>query len=316
MSRVLLTGATGFVGRNVYPALLDAGYEVVCGTRKPRQAIRAQPGRHWARFDLNVPDTFPSALSGCSHVIYLVHGMADAGDYEQRERLGAERFAAAAARAGVERIVYLGGVVPEGAPSKHLRSRIVTGQILRSGTVSCVELQAGMIIGAGSESWRIVRDLAARLPAMVLPRWARSRSQPVAIDDVVKALLLALALPEGGSFALPGPEILTTRQILERVARLLGSRPFFVNVPVLSPRLSSYWLDLVTSADTRVARELIEGLRYDLVAADDGIWTMAPDHRLVSFDDAARRALEADEEPPSTSGRVLEAVARIVARKA
>jgi uncharacterized protein YbjT (DUF2867 family) len=235
-----------------------------------------------------------AALQGIDSVLYLIHAMGQDGDFEEKERLAAENLRQAAESAGVSRIVYLGGVAPEGTPSKHLRSRLATGDILRGGSVPTIELRAGMIIGTGSASWCMVRDLAARLPFMILPSWLQNHSQPVAVEDVVFALTRALDLPSEvrGVYELPGPETLTGEQILRRIAALLGVNPYTVRVPVLTPRLSSYWLKLVTRADFGIAQELVEGLTSDLVARHERFWTLVPEHRPTPFDVAARNALD------------------------
>jgi uncharacterized protein YbjT (DUF2867 family) len=179
MTTILLTGATGFIGSHVAIALAAAGYE--------------EPGRSWVEVDLERPDTLPAALAGCAGAIYLVHGMGTGrDDYPEHERVGAETFASAAATAKLSRIVYLGGVVPPRGASRHLRIRARTGEILRAGAVETIELRAAMVVGAGSASWGMVRDLARRLPAMVLPRWLRNVSYPIAVEDVVKGLIAAL----------------------------------------------------------------------------------------------------------------------------
>jgi uncharacterized protein YbjT (DUF2867 family) len=276
IQRVLVTGATGFVGRHLHPVLAGAGFDVVGASRNPTQAKRRLRGREFVALELSDPPSIVAALSGCDAAVYLVHGLAAGdGDYEDAERRMAADFLAAAERVGLRRIVYLGGMRPAGTPSKHLRSRLATGEILRSGSVPTLELQASMIIGHGSASWQIVRDLAMRLPVMVLPRWLQHRSQPVAIDDVTAAITHALRLPVEASaaYTLPGPETLTGREILERIAKLRGMRPLILEVPVVTPHLSTYWISLVTRADARVAAELVEGLRSDLVAPDRGFWT-------------------------------------------
>ncbi|MBC8069395.1 MAG: NAD-dependent epimerase, partial [Deltaproteobacteria bacterium] len=225
-------------------------------------------------------------------------------DYGELERRDAEAFASAAERAGVERIVYLGGPAPRGEPSEHLRSRLAVGEILRAGMVPTIELRASMVIGYGSASWQIVRDLAVRLPAMILPRWLKSRTRPVALDDVVAALIAAGTMPVAGSewFDIPGPEVMTGRQILERIAAVRGRHIFAIEVPLLTPRLSALWLRLVTRADFSLARELVLGLGEDLLPHDDRFWAQAGHTELVSFDDAARRAL-ASEHAASRSSR-------------
>ncbi|PRP96132.1 NAD(P)H-binding protein [Enhygromyxa salina] len=317
--RVLLTGATGFVGSHLHPVLVRAGYEVCGATRNPAKARRRKPQFEFCQLEMSDPKSIAAALAGRDAAIYLVHGMAESEseqDYEAAEQRMAANFLAAAEQAGVTRIVYLGGVRPAGRPSKHLRSRLATGETLRSGSVSTIELQAGMIIGRGSQSWRIVRDLSMRLPVMVLPRWLRHRSQPIAIEDVSAALRLAVDLDLSGSavYPLPGPETLSAREILERVARLRNICPRVVEVPVVTPRLSSYWIALVTRADRHLAAELVEGLTSDLVAKDEGFWALAPEHELVPFDVAAERALAAENRELSIVARASERIIQVLAR--
>jgi uncharacterized protein YbjT (DUF2867 family) len=242
--------------------------------------------------------------------------MSARGDYEARERAAAKRFADAAARRKLARVVYLGGAVPSGPPSKHLRSRQATGEILRDGPVPTVELRAAMIIGEGSESWMIVRDLCVRLPLMALPPWLDSRSQPIAIEDVVAALVRALSIPAArcGAYHLPGPEVMSARQILERTARLVGEAPLAVTAPMVSPRLASYCIQLVSRAEGRLVRELVEGLRFDLVAPEPGFFSLMPEHRRLGFDAAARRALEAEARGRTLRARALEHLLRRLPR--
>jgi uncharacterized protein YbjT (DUF2867 family) len=296
--RVLLTGATGFIGGRLHQPLRDAGCEVRCLTRRPAAARLRWPDREWVAGDAGDAAALAGAMERCEAAFYLVHGMGDLGaGWVDREASVAATFSAAAARAGVERLVYLGGVAPSGPPSDHLRARLRTGEALRSGAVPCLELRAGMIVGAGSASWVIVRDLAARLPAMVLPAWLLHRSEPVAADDVVAALVAAtrLPLPRSDVWDLPGPEALSGEEILRRVARVMGRRPLLVRVPFVSPGLSSHWIRLVTRADYRLAAELVEGLTSDLLATRPGFWDAATLPRPVPLEEAARRALA--EEP-------------------
>lgn len=309
---VLLTGATGFVGSHLLPRLIEAGLDVRCGTRDPERATRTHPRANWVALDVGRSETIAPAMRGVRAAIYLIHGMSGGPGYEERERASARAFAESAQKEGLERIVYLGGIAPKGTPSRHLQSRLTTGEILRAGQVPVFELRASMIIGAGSISWQIVRDLAARLPAMLLPRWLATRTQPIAIDDVVYAILAALELPvdAAGVYDLPGPEILTAKEILLRIAALRGTRPFALSVPVLSPHLSSYWLKFVTGADYQVARELVEGLRSDLLASGRGFWEKLPEHRLVSFDDAARSAMDDEAERHPLIERAVAKISR------
>jgi uncharacterized protein YbjT (DUF2867 family) len=312
IEQVLLTGATGFVGRNLHPVLRQRGYRVISATRDPVRAQREYPEQEFTKLDVTDPSQIELAMQGCQAAFYLIHGMAGGPGYAEVESKSALAFRDAAERAGLARIVYLGAIRPQGVPSRHLASRIRTGEILRSGKVPTLELQATMVIGGGSESWRIVRDLAARLPLMILPRWLDTRSQPIAIGDVTFALARALELPLENSLALPlpGPEVLSARDILLRTARLLGSHPKAIRVPLVTPRLSSYWITLVTRADQRISEELVEGLRSDIVADDEGFWRLAAEHPRVSFDEAARAALLEEQQELGLRSRVAEVLIR------
>lgn len=291
---VLLTGATGFVGSHLHPALEAAGVPVRCASRSPEEARRRQPDREWVELDLERPHTLDPALAGCRAAYYLIHRISDDPDYVERELAGARDFAAAAAKAGLERIVYMGGVEPAGEPSRHLRARLETGRVLRAGEVPTVELRAAMIIGAGGSSWEMVHDLAKRLPAMVLPRWLQNRSRPVLVDDVVVALLAALDLPAGwnGWLDVPGPTVVSHKDLLRKVAAEKGYSPVMVDVPVVTPKLSSYWIGLVSDAKLDLAQELVEGLTSDLLPSGEVAWERLPDHRPVELDEAIRVALE------------------------
>jgi uncharacterized protein YbjT (DUF2867 family) len=312
--RVLLTGATGFVGAHLHPRLAARGFEVIGGTRDPEKAQKRFVGRTFRAIDVHDEASVRAGLTGIDAAVYLVHSMADSADYARLESEAAERFARVAGEARVSRIVYLGGARPCGPASQHLQSRLQTGEILRAGPVPTLELQASMIIGAGSESFRMVRDLAARLPVMLLPRWLETKSQPIALDDVLVAIERSLELPLAASMAcaLPGPEVLSAREILERTSRMLGMDARMWGVPFVTPRLSSYWITLITRADVHVSRELVEGLRWDLVSADAGFWRMLPEHPLVPFDEAVRRALAGEEQGLSVRGRITERVLRRV----
>jgi uncharacterized protein YbjT (DUF2867 family) len=293
---VLLAGATGFVGRAVQPRLVAAGWQVRSLTRKRAGDQPRAAGVEWVEGDVARLDE--RVMAGVQAALYLVHGIGEGSDFERRELDEARQFALAARRAGVKRIVYLGGVAPAGRASPHLHSRLAVGEMLRGGPVPTIELRASMIIGHGSLSWLIVRDLAARLPVMVLPSWLRSRTQPVAIDDVVAALVAALEVPFDGSasFDLPGPETMSGRQILDETARQLHlARPLALEVPLLTPRLSSQWVHLVTRAKWSVARQVVVGLTHDLLARDDQYWRAMGHLQRVPFGEAARRALAAEE---------------------
>jgi uncharacterized protein YbjT (DUF2867 family) len=317
--QVLLTGATGFIGQHLHPALVRAGHRVRCLTRSPERSRARWPDRDWVGGDVGEPKGLARAMEGCAAACYLVHGMAAARPgWADEELRWAEDFAEAAGQAGLRRVVYLGGVAPRGEPSEHLRSRLETGQALRIGPVPCLELRAGMIVGAGSASWTIVRDLAARLPGMVLPAWLAHRSEPVAVDDVVAALVagLRIALPGSTWWDLPGPEALSGKEILLRVAAVMGRRPVLLDVPLVTPRLSSHWIRLVTRADFGLARELVEGLTSDLVATRPGYWAAAGLPAPIALEEAARRALAAEAGTLPLRGRMVEALAGLLTRRA
>jgi uncharacterized protein YbjT (DUF2867 family) len=301
---VLLTGATGFVGGALAPRLVASGWRVRALTRNlgrvPRGGPDATADLSWVTGDVARVGEDARLLEGVTAAFYLVHAMTEGPDFARREVDQAGRFADAAGRAGVGRIVYLGGIAPAGPPSPHLASRLAVGETLRRGPVPTIELRASMIVGRGSLSWLIVRDLAARLPVMVLPSWLRSRTQPVAIDDVVAALAGALDLPLGGSasFDLPGPDVLSGHEILDEAARQMQlPRPHAVEVPLLTPRLSSHWVRFVTRAQWAVAREVIVGLTHDVLARDDLYWGRIGRDRRLTFAEAVRRALT--DEPPA-----------------
>ncbi|MFB6345383.1 MAG: NAD(P)H-binding protein [bacterium] len=302
--RILLTGATGFIGQAVYPELLRQGYEIVCTTRYPERARENHPSKTWVKMDVSEPDTVRKAMDGIDTVFYLIHSMSSGEGYKEREKKAARNLRDGAEKSGVERVIYLGGVAPDGEVSDHLESRLRTGEILRSGTYSVIELRAAMILGQGSASWQIVRDLAARLPIMILPSWTQSRSQPVFVDDVVEALVGAIELEGVDSewFDIPGPDVLTVEEILRRTARKLGNNPYQLRVPLLTPKLSSYWLRFVTRSNLYLARELVEGLKTDLLAEDDRYWDLIGYENRTPFEDAVEITLRRSEQVPLLAG--------------
>ena len=312
---VVVAGASGFVGRQLVPRLLADGHTVRCGTRDPDRARRDD--RTWCRLDVDVPETLDAALAGADALVYLVHHMSGTHGPEllARETASASAVVAAVARQGVRRIVYLGGPRPAGEPSEHLQARLKSGEVLRSTSVSCIELRAAMIIGAGSESWTMVRDLALRLPVMVLPSWLATRSSPVAVGDVIDALAAAVVddLQGSAAFDLPGPELLHASEILVRAAATAGFRPVMIPVPILTPSLSSHWLRLVTRADFEVARQLVDGLRFDLIPTGLGYWERMGGRRPTPLDAAMRKAIA--EDAIRGPGRAWEAVVRRIGRR-
>jgi uncharacterized protein YbjT (DUF2867 family) len=305
---VLVLGATGFIGRSLVTALCDAGETVRSASRRPPE--REVPNTRWVHCDLSLPETIDAALDGVDVAYYLVHSVGSGKDFRTRERLCAGQFGSAVENSNCRRVVYLGGVAPRGRPSEHLASRLEVGEILRAGMVPAIELRASMIVGNGSASWRILRDLAARLPFMVLPRWLESKTCPIALPDVITALLDAREVPLAGSawFDIPGPDVLSMREMLAIVAELDGRRVPFVRVPLLTPKLSSLWLKLVSGADYALARELVLGLTEDLLPRQrfSAVTGHAP---RWTFRDAAAHALAA-ETPPTGLALTLERLVR------
>jgi uncharacterized protein YbjT (DUF2867 family) len=295
-SLVLVFGASGYIGTNLVPALLAAGRRVRASARN-RAVLE---GRGWrgvdvAEADALRPETLPAALAGVEVAYYLVHSMGAGRSFPALERQAAEHFRAAAAAAGVQRVVYLGGVVPPDPRSAHLRSRLETGDRLRAGPVPVTEVRAGIIVGPGSAAFEVIRDLVNHLPVMVTPRWVRSRASPIALENLLEYLVRLPWLPGTGGkvFDVGGPEVLTYEAIMRQYGEEVGRHPWIVPVPVLTPRLSSYWLKLVTAVPTNVARALIDGLSQDVLVDDAPARALVP-QRLLTFREAVRATLEAE----------------------
>ena len=306
MRSILVTGGAGFVGRALLPALAGAGYRVRATTRDASCGSR-DAGIEWVRCDVTDRADVERALHGMDAAYFLVHSMgAGRRDYADVDRQVATEFVEAATRARLQRILYLGGVAPGDDPSKHLKSRLAVGEILRAGAVPALELRASMIVGNGSASWQIVRDLAMRLPAMLLPAWTASRTCPVAIEDVTVALVRGLELPLERSawYDVPGPEMLSAREMLLRVAALRGRRVPGIRVPFLSVSLSSWWLKLVARTDFSIARELVLGFTADLLPRDCRYWDLIDYRPQWTFEKAAGRALAHEEADPTLRGVV------------
>jgi len=292
----LVFGASGYIGTNLVEFLLAEGRHVRATSRN----MEVLQGRGWDSAELCQADALdPASLDGALENVdtayYLVHSMAAGKNFPELDATAARNFGAAAKQQGVRRIIYLGGLTPENPRSAHLRSRQETGDILRQSCVPVTELRAGMIIGPGSAAWEVIRDLVNHLPIMVTPRWVFSKSTPIALTNLLRYLANAPKHDEtaGEIYDVACPDVLTYKEIMLRYGALVGRRPKIIPVPVLTPRLSSYWLRLVTSVPTDLARALIDGLSQDVVARDQRLAALIPQD-LLGFDAAAAEALNAD----------------------
>ena len=297
--KVAVIGATGYVGGRLVPELLAAGHDVRCLARTPERLddVDWRADVDVVRADVLDRQSVEAALSGIDAVYYLVHAMGHSGDFEQTDRDGAEHTRVAAEQAGVSRIVYLGGLGEEDPDrlSDHLASRHEVGTILASGSVPVTELRAAVIIGSGSASFEMLRNLADVLPAMICPRWVtKTRCQPIAIADVLHYLVAVVDLPEtaGKVLEIGGPDVLTYRDMMHRYAALAGlRRRLIVPVPLLTPRLSSHWVNLVTPLPYGLARPLVDSLINDVVVSPEGDIRQYVDHQPYTLDEAISRAL-------------------------
>jgi uncharacterized protein YbjT (DUF2867 family) len=291
---IAVAGSTGYIGGLLCRRLCEEGHEVRALARHPERAadLRA-PGCEVVRADALEPETLGPALEGAEVAYYLVHSMGRGsdGDFAERDHRAAENFAAAAAAANVRRIVYLGGL---GEGSKHLDSRHATAETLREGEVPVAYFRAAAVIGAGSESFRTVFYLVRRLPVMVTPRWVATRTQPIAVAAAVGYLAAAadLDLPADREIQIGGPDVTTYGGMIDELSRALGRRrPLRITVPVLTPRLSSLWIGLVTPVDAGVARPLIEGLSTETVVADPSGMALFPEMGEIPLHEALREAV-------------------------
>jgi uncharacterized protein YbjT (DUF2867 family) len=269
---ILLTGASGYVGGRLLRAIEKSGRAVRCLARQPEfLASRLAKSTEVVKGDCLDRNSLGPAMVGVHTAYYLVHSMASGGQFEEEDRKAAENFAAAAQAAGVQRIIYLGGLGNgEQGLSSHLRSRQEVGNILRSSGVACVEFRASIVIGSGSLSFEMIRALVQRLPVMICPRWVAVKAQPIAVEDVISYLMAALDLPDGedGVFEIGGADQVSYGEIMQEYARQCGLRRWMIPVPVLTPRLSSLWLGLVTPIYARIGRKLVDSMRNPTLVQD------------------------------------------------
>jgi uncharacterized protein YbjT (DUF2867 family) len=286
---VLVAGASGFIGSRLTAALTERGYEVRAMTRHPESyqgAGRAVAG------DVSDQSTLDTALAGVDAAYYLVHSL-ESDDFQTRDAQGARNFAAAASGAGLERVIYLGGLGADGEDlSPHLRSRREVEQILASGDIPVTVLRAAVVIGHGGISWEITRQLVDHLPALVTPRWVKTLSQPIALPDVIRYLVGVLEPKEarGQAYEIGGPEVMRYIDMLSRVARIRRRPLPNLTVPLLTPRLSSAWLALVTDVNLAAARNLVDSMTTEVVVHDNSIVDVVPGD-TIGYDEAVRLAL-------------------------
>ncbi len=295
--RILVTGATGYIGGRLIPALLDAGHTVRCFARDPGRIAGRFPGAEVAQGDLFDEASLGEALRDCDVTYYLVHSMSDdRRDFSQRDREGARLFGKVAAAAGVGRIIFLGGLGQDqnAKLSKHLKSRHEVGDELRASGVPVTEFRAAIIVGSGSISFEMLRDLTERLPVMIAPKWVATRCQPIGIRDVLCYLVAALDTPEsaGRIIEIGGADVLPYRDLMLRYAKIRGLTRTIVPVPLLSPRLSSLWIHLITPIPAAIARPLVEGLFNEVIVHDSSARELFPEIVPVGFDVAVERALD------------------------
>ncbi|QIX25458.1 NAD(P)H-binding protein [Nocardioides sp. JQ2195] len=286
---VLLTGASGFIGQRLGPVLEAEGHAVRAMTRRPEEY--AGPGDP-VFGDVADADSLRDALADVEVAIYLVHSL-DKPDFEERDAAAARLFGTVAAEQGVRQIVYMGGLGADDSDlSAHLRSRREVEHLLGEAGVPVTVLRAAIVVGNGGISWELTRQLVKRLPAMLVPQWASTRTQPIAIDDVVRYISGVVAHPDalGRTFEIGGADQLTYVDMLRVVARIQGRPLPILKVPVLTPRLSSYWLALVTDIDVTTGRNLIDSMGTEVVVTDTSITDVVPGDPLP-YEDAVRRAL-------------------------
>jgi len=294
--KILVTGATGYIGGRLVPVLLESGYSVRVLVRDP---VRLE-GRSWhdqveiVTGDVLKPETLTKVFAGVSAAYYLIHSMTGSDDFHQRDLLAARHFGDAAKAAGVARIIYLGGLGdPKADLSEHLQSRQDTGRALAKAGVPVTEFRAAIIVGSGSISFEMIRYLTERIPVMICPRWVFTRVQPIAIQDVLTYLVAALEKPDssGRVIEIGGTDVITYGEMMKGYAAARGLKRAMISVPVLTPRLSSYWVHWMTPVPAAITRPLVEGLRNEVIVRDNLADRLFPEIRPVDYKTALEHAL-------------------------
>ncbi|MBN2316947.1 MAG: SDR family oxidoreductase [Sedimentisphaerales bacterium] len=293
---ILVAGATGYVGGHLIPRLLKEGYRIRVLARDIEKVKAAPWGSdvEVCKGDVFKPLTLAPALSGVDVAYYLIHSITRGSDFAERDIHAGQNFGEAAKTAGVERVIYLGGLGdPDSALSEHLKSRQDTGDALRRSGVCVTEFRAAIIVGSGSVSFEMIRYLTERVPIMICPRWVRTRVQPIGIDDVVEYLVASLRVAQsaGQVIEIGGTDVLTYGEMMKDYACVRGLHRRLLHVPVLTPLLSSYWVHWVTPVPAAFARPLIEGLRSEVIVRDNKASGLFPQIKPVDYNSAVRRAL-------------------------
>ena len=294
--RILLTGATGYIGKRLLPVLVHKGHHVTCVVRdKQRVAFgdTIEKSIDIIEADLLNKESLHKIPADIDIAYYLVHSMSDSRDYAEQEKLSAINFRERINKTTAKQVIYLSGIVNDQSLSKHLKSRLNVEQELEKGDYTLTTLRAGIIIGSGSASFEIIRDLVEKLPIMVAPKWLKTRCQPIAISDVIRFLELSINHDAvfNKSFDIGGNEILTYKQILLRFAKVRGLKRWILTVPVMTPRLSSYWLYFVTSTSYKLATSLVDSMRVEVIARNDEL-TQLFKLQLLSYEESLQRAFE------------------------
>jgi uncharacterized protein YbjT (DUF2867 family) len=291
-AKILVSGATGFIGKRLVSALLGEGIPIRCLTRRPDAGIASEVENVIG--DLLDRSSLDEAFRGIETAYYLVHAMAGTrAGFEQRDREAAENFVAVAEKYGLKRVIYLGGLGEEGNKlSEHLASRLEVAKILKGGAFQTTYLRAAVIIGAGGASFEMIRSLVQNLPIMITPRWVSTRCQPIAVRDVIAYLVGCLKdeRTAGKTYDIGGPELLSYREMMERFAEIRKKFIMILPVPFLTPKLSSYWVGLMTPVKASISMPLIEGLGNEVICHDNEIRNILP-IPLTSYDEAVRIAL-------------------------